>query len=60
MKESVLQEHLLLMEEGIQMIVVMTIDHSEDEDILMKEEDPQRKGGIQTEIEDPQKRRITL
>ena len=36
------------------MIVVMTIDYSEEEDILMKEEDPQRKGGIQTATEDPQ------
>ena len=36
------------------MIVVMTIDHSEEEDILMKEEDPQRKRGIQTTTEDPQ------
>ena len=36
------------------MIVVMTIDYPEEEDILMKEEDPQRKRGIQTVTEDPQ------
>ena len=36
------------------MIVVMTIDHTEEGDILMNKEDPQRKRGIQTMTEDPQ------
>ena len=54
MKESILKEHLLLIEEILQIIVVMTVDHTEDEDILVKEEDSQRKRGIQTVTEDPQ------
>ena len=53
MKESILKEHLLLIEEILQMIVVMTVDYAEEEDILVKEEDPQRKRGIQTVTEDP-------
>ena len=37
------------------MIVVMIVDHAEEEDILMKEEDLQRERGIQTVTEeDPQ------
>ena len=54
MKESIPKEHLLLIEEIIQKIVAMTIGHSEVEDIPMKEEDHQRKGGIQTETKDLQ------
>ena len=57
MKESIPKEHLLLVEEIIQMIVVMTIGCSEVKDILMKEEDHQRKEGIpMTETEDPPRR----
>ena len=54
MKEPILKERLLLIEEIIQMIVVMIIGHSEVEDVTMIEEDHQRKGDIQTETEDLQ------
>ena len=51
MKEPIPKGYLLLIEEIIQMIVAMTIGHSEVKDILMKEKDHQRKRGIQKEIE---------
>ena len=54
MKESIPKEHLHLIEEVIQMIVVMIIGHTEVKDFPMREDGCQMKEGIPIETEDLQ------
>ena len=52
MKESICKEHLLLTEEIPLIIVVITVDSREEEDMLMRKVDLQRERDTQVETED--------
>ena len=54
LKESILQEHLLLTGEIPPIIVVMIVDCREEGDMLMREEDLQRERDTQAVTEDLQ------